>query len=697
MAYEALYRRYRPGRFDDMIGQTHVFATLKNSLTDDRVGHAYLFSGPRGTGKTSTARILAKALNCTNLQAGEPCDECDSCLAFASNSSYDLYELDAASNNGVDAMRDLIQKVALGSPGRKKVYILDEAHMLSAGAENALLKTLEEPPDHVIFVLCTTEPNKVIPTIRSRTQHLEFRLYPAEELADLAREVAADAGLNVDDAGIEFAVKAARGSARDMLSALDQVAAAGGVPDDDDQLSAVMRALAEQDTGAALVAVNEATRLGRDPEVIGRGLLAELRNAFLASMQADLSHMSEADVEAARHRAEQFGPAAITRAVEAIGRAVVDMRQAPDPRVDLEVALVRLTRPELDTDPAALVARIEQLEAGGGTRPSASPPNAPAPAPAPATVVAPPSDSTANAPADAEPRVSASRAELAVASVTAEPAPAPSGGGGDRPADVARRMLPPRPGQRAAPPAAAPEPEASAEPAGDAPATSSTSKPTLGARRRAAANQSVTPAAPVAPPPVADVDRSSAPTDNVKPPASEPPAAPPTAQVPPSEPPPGPVDQAPAPKPPPAAPVGGAPTLDAVNAAWSESILPTLPNNAKARFSAGHFSSGPDGGLQFALPNDVHRQRCEDVRDGFDTALTGHFGQPVPVTLVVEDAPAFSETGANAPSSAAQLEDEESVDLTGLVDAKDAGGSDILERIEEAFPGSEILQPPPET
>ena len=175
MAYQSLYRRYRSGRFNELVGQEHVVTALKNAIAENRVGHAYLFSGPRGTGKTSTARILGKALNCTSLEAdGEPCCKCDSCISFGEGSSYDLHELDAASNNGVEAIRDLISKVALGSPGRTKVYILDEVHMLTSGAENALLKTLEEPPSHVVFVLATTEPQKVVSTIRSRTQHLSL-------------------------------------------------------------------------------------------------------------------------------------------------------------------------------------------------------------------------------------------------------------------------------------------------------------------------------------------------------------------------------------------------------------------------------------------------------------------------------------------------------------------------------------------
>src|SRR6056297_1669215 len=185
MAYQSLYRRYRPQRFGEIRGQAHVVRALRSAVRDDRVGHAYLFSGPRGTGKTSTARILAKALNCERLDGGEPCGECDSCRSIEAGSSYDLHELDAASNNGVEAVRDLISKASLGSPGRTKVYILDEVHMLSTAASNALLKTLEEPPEHVVFVLATTDPQKVLPTIRSRTQHFEVHLLPAADLESL--------------------------------------------------------------------------------------------------------------------------------------------------------------------------------------------------------------------------------------------------------------------------------------------------------------------------------------------------------------------------------------------------------------------------------------------------------------------------------------------------------------------------------
>ncbi|MFN7150178.1 MAG: DNA polymerase III subunit gamma/tau, partial [Microthrixaceae bacterium] len=258
MAHQSLYRRYRPRRFDEVRGQDHVISALRNAVHNESEGHAYLFSGPRGTGKTSTARILAKALNCENLQNGEPCCECTPCVDMEAGRSFDLFELDAASNNGVDAVRDLIERTAVGSPGRTKVYILDEVHMLSPGASNALLKTLEEPPDHVRFVLATTDPQKVLPTIRSRTQHFEFQLLTAQELESQVRSIIADADLEVDDEAVAWVVQKGRGSSRDTLSALDQVVAAGGVITRAEPVERLYESLVAADTGMAVVAVADA-------------------------------------------------------------------------------------------------------------------------------------------------------------------------------------------------------------------------------------------------------------------------------------------------------------------------------------------------------------------------------------------------------------------------------------------------------
>ncbi|HUR78348.1 MAG TPA: DNA polymerase III subunit gamma/tau [Acidimicrobiales bacterium] len=382
-AYQSLYRRFRPQRFADVRGQDHITVALRNAVRDDRVGHAYLFSGPRGTGKTTSARILAKALNCEKPSDGEPCDECESCAAITSGSSLDVQELDAASNNGVDAIRDLVSRVALATPGRWKIYIVDEVHMLSTPASNALLKTLEEPPSHVVFVLATTDPQKVLPTIRSRTQHYEFRLISAETLAALARDVAGEAGLEVDDGAFDVVARRGAGSARDALSALDQVAASDGLAADEvDPATDIIAGLAARDAGAALVAVARALAAGRDARRIGEAVLARLRTGFLALLAPDLD-IDERDATIEAH-ARQLGAAGVTRALEVVGDAVTSMKEAVDPRVALETALVRLARTDLDVAPSALLERIERLERGAAApaRPEvAAEPKVVAPAP----------------------------------------------------------------------------------------------------------------------------------------------------------------------------------------------------------------------------------------------------------------------------------------------------------------------------
>jgi len=363
MAYQSLYRRYRSGQFNELVGQEHVVTALKNAIAENRVGHAYLFSGPRGTGKTSTARILGKALNCTSLEAdGEPCCKCDSCISFAEGSSYDLHELDAASNNGVEAIRDLISKVALGSPGRTKVYILDEVHMLTSGAENALLKTLEEPPSHVVFVLATTEPQKVVSTIRSRTQHFEFELIPANLLGEHLRWVASDAGLNVTDEMIDYVLRVGGGSARDALSALEQTLARGGTPDDDTAVEEVLDGIVLGDPSVVISGLSKAIQSGRPPRVIGEILIDRLRNAFLTAMGNSPDHLSDHQTEMSKNLSERMPLATITRSLETIGASLVGMRQSPDPRIDLEVAVLKLSHPKLQTDSNTILSRLDKIE-----------------------------------------------------------------------------------------------------------------------------------------------------------------------------------------------------------------------------------------------------------------------------------------------------------------------------------------------
>jgi DNA polymerase-3 subunit gamma/tau len=373
--YQSLYRRFRPQRFDEVLGQEHVSLALRNAVRDGRVGHAYLFSGPRGTGKTSTARILAKALNCAALEDGEPCGRCDSCVEIARGASLDVHELDAASNNGVDAMRDLVAHAALGTPGRWKVYIVDEVHMLSTAASNALLKTLEEPPGHVVFVLATTDAQKVLPTIRSRTQHFEFRLLGSETLSALLRQVRAATGLALPDEALDAAVRRGRGSARDALSALDQVAAGGILDDDIEVLAELAESLAARDPARSLVAVAHACEAGRDPQRLAADLAEYLRQGFLATVAGELVGLSGAERARVEDTARRMGLPALVRALEELGRAQVDMRDIPDQRVHLEVALIKLAHPQADDSTVALLERVERLERaladGAGVPPGA--------------------------------------------------------------------------------------------------------------------------------------------------------------------------------------------------------------------------------------------------------------------------------------------------------------------------------------
>ncbi len=450
MAYQSLYRRYRPQKFSEIRGQPHIVGALKNAVAKNEVGHAYLFHGPRGTGKTTSARVLAKALNCTDLGAdSEPCGTCESCVSIEEGRSFDLHELDAASNNGVDDMRDLLAKVNLGTPGNMKVYILDEVHMLTRGAENALLKTLEEPPDHVIWVLATTEPHKVVETIRSRCQVFELGLLGAEEMAAHVRWVIDDAGLDVDAAAVDHVVSIGGGSVRDTLSALDRVVAAGGVVEIDESTDLLLSSLADRDAAIALAAVGDALGRGRDPRTIGEAVLAGLRDAFLTSMGSAPPRMTPSEQVRADDIAARMTPAMMTRALDVLGTALVGMRQAPDPRVDLEVALVRLCRPDADRSIDALVERLDQLEAGmAGVSVSSEHANpavgaaavepevSPAPSPSkPATQAAVPAGSdplpappTIAAPAPEEPAVSratgpAAAARAALADKIGRPAP----------------------------------------------------------------------------------------------------------------------------------------------------------------------------------------------------------------------------------------------------------------------------------
>ena len=409
MAYQSLYRKYRPQRFSELVGQEHVRTALQNAVRDERVGHAYLFSGPRGTGKTTTARLLAKALNCTNRgDDGDPCGVCDSCVAIADGTSLDVIEVDAASRSKVDEMRDLLERVAyLSAGGAKKVYILDEVHMLSGSAEAALLKTLEEAPEHVVFVLATTDPLKVAPTIRSRTQHYEFTLYSTDELAAHLADVCAKEGIEADADALAVIARAGAGSMRDSLSLLDQAIAHGAIDLEQvgalfggsafDGRLAVLRAVADEDVAGALVALGEQLDAGTEPRRLTEDLLTTVRDTFLLTSARGRVRVDVPDEarDALAALGDQVGPPMLVRMLETLGQAVVDMRgtDAADPRLVVEIALVRLARREAGTPLQALAERIDRLERNGvsaapsapatGAAPASRSPEARAPSPSP--------------------------------------------------------------------------------------------------------------------------------------------------------------------------------------------------------------------------------------------------------------------------------------------------------------------------
>ena len=395
--YQALYRKYRPQSWEDVVGQSHVTSTLAREITEGRVAHAYLFAGPRGTGKTTTARILAKALNCEHrLPDGSPDNECPSCQGITEGSSLDVMELDAASHNSVEDIRDMrlsVSTVASG-PNSRRVYILDEAHMLSKAAGNALLKTLEEPPPHVIFVLATTEPYKLADTIRSRTQRFDFHPVGIEALAAHLGRIADLEGYKTNAKALVALARHAGGSARDALSLLEQVAALGS---DVVDIAGVQRALGMADTEAyaalveAVAKADARTGLELVAEMSARGIdlrrfvgeaIGFFRGVFLAHYAPNLSEVTDEPpevLEAWKKAAKIVGPAAVLRAVDLLGEALIKLREGREERLMVELAVIRLTRPETSSDPDALTARLERLERG----------SAPISPPTPAALVTP--------------------------------------------------------------------------------------------------------------------------------------------------------------------------------------------------------------------------------------------------------------------------------------------------------------------
>jgi len=448
----SLYRRHRPQSFAEVVGQEHIVRTLSNAVEKGRVHHAYLFVGSRGTGKTSMAKILARSLNCVNGPTLTPCGECEPCRTIAAGTSLDVIEMDAASNRSVDDIRELRERVGFApAAGRWKVYILDEAHMLTKEAWNAFLKTLEEPPPNTAFVLATTEPQKVMATIVDRCQRFDFQRPSLEQIAEVVKRVAAAESIEIEDGAVALISRSATGSFRDALGTLDQLVAFGGDSVTTDEVVELLGAadaellfdttdaLASGDAKAALESVERLSRSGRDPGQFARDLIAHLRQLLVARATGQVPEsftVTVAQPERLAEQAKAIDDAKLVGAIDSLSGAVAAMREGDDPRLTLEVALLKVAKPSLDSSREALLRRIESLESrltggGGGEAGSAGSsssmagstapePKAQASAPAlpaeNASPVAPPVEDSAPEP-EPEPEASAATATVEIGRV----------------------------------------------------------------------------------------------------------------------------------------------------------------------------------------------------------------------------------------------------------------------------------------
>jgi DNA polymerase III subunit gamma/tau len=440
MAYQVIARKWRPQTFRDLTGQTHVTETLANAIRNDRVAHAYIFSGARGVGKTTAARILAKALNCVHGPTAEPCGECDSCKEIAAGSSLDVIEIDAASNRGIDQIRELREMVRYAPAGsRNKVVILDEAHMLTGEASNALLKTLEEPPDRVIFVMATTEPENLVDTIRSRSQHFHFRALTFAEITARLEEIASKENLQIEPGALAVIARMAEGSMRDALSLLEQARAycgdtipakevrelLGVVPED--ALEELVNAIAAGSADRALALVHSFQKEGRNLQHFCREAIRHIRNLLVARVcgaDSDLIAATPDQRPALERAASLFTEEDLTRFFQILLQTDEDLRRKLDPRVHLEMGLLRLIN-------AARLAPLEELmaEVRGGAPSSSTGGQTRGAAPSAISTATPkrelPSALTSPSPFTPPPRASA-----AAAATSSSPQPVPF-----RPAD----------------------------------------------------------------------------------------------------------------------------------------------------------------------------------------------------------------------------------------------------------------------
>ena len=380
MSYTALYRKFRPDSFQDVKGQDAIVRTLKNQIRAQRIGHAYLFCGTRGTGKTTVAKILAKAVNCEHPIDGNPCNECETCKAIAAGNSMNVIEIDAASNNGVDNIREIREEVAYSpTSGKYKVYIIDEVHMLSIGAFNALLKTLEEPPSYVIFILATTEAHKIPITILSRCQRYDFKRIARTTIVDRLRELMDEEQVEVEDKALRYIAKKGDGSMRDALSLLDQCIAfylgekltyehvldvLGAV--DTDEFSKLLREVLDGDVTQVILHLENMIMQGRDLTQLVNDFTWYLRNLLLVKTSGDsceeVIDISSENLARLKEEAQQIEVDAIMRDIRCFSELSGRIRYAGQKRVLIEMALIRLCRPEMETNEDTLLERIRKLE-----------------------------------------------------------------------------------------------------------------------------------------------------------------------------------------------------------------------------------------------------------------------------------------------------------------------------------------------